>query len=239
MMISPSRRGIDRAFWPALLLLAVVVVVFEVTDWDLRLQDHFYDFGARRWRIDSEAPVPRLLFYTGPKALLILGGIIALVLAVGPARWRAAWQVPALGGRRDLLVIFATLATGPALIGFGKSVTDVFCPSDIRRYGGDAPHVTLCGSYPEGDHPERAGRCFPAGHASGGFALFALAGLARTRRGRALGLALGLLAGGLMGGYQMLKGAHYLSHTLFTLIFMGWVFLAWRRLLRATGPVVT
>jgi len=34
-----------------------------------------------------------------------------------------------------------------------------------------------------------------------------------------------------MGAYQMLKGAHYLSHTLFTLVFIAWIFLLWRRTL--------
>lgn len=35
--------------------------------------------------------------------------------------------------------------------------------------------------HPLDQQPERCGRCFPGGHASGGFALFALAGLVATR----------------------------------------------------------
>lgn len=135
-----------------------------------------------------------------------------------------------MAGRRELLVVVATLASGPALIGLGKVATNVFCPSEIRRYGGEVAHVTLCGSFADGDRPARRGRCFPAGHASGGFALMSLAGLARTRRGQAWGVAIGLAAGWIMGLYQMLKGAHYLSHTLVTMLVVWLVFLGWRHL---------
>jgi membrane-associated PAP2 superfamily phosphatase len=36
-----------------------------------------------------------------------------------------------------------------------------------------------------------------------------------------------------MGGYQMLKGAHYLSHTLTTMLVAWIILLLWRRVLRA------
>lgn len=230
--------GLDRTFgwtWAALVL---AVAVFELTPFDLAVQDRLYDFEVGRWRVDSRAPRPRLLFYDGPKALIIAGGVAVLALALGPARWRRRWGVPADDGRRDLWVVFATLASGPALIGAGKATTDIFCPSEIRRYGGDVPYVKLCGAYPEGDRPARRGHCFPAGHASGGYALLSLAGLARTRRGRWRGLAVGAVAGGAMGAYQMAKGAHYLSHTVVTLLTIWMIFLGWRRILgrsRAAG----
>jgi membrane-associated PAP2 superfamily phosphatase len=33
----------------------------------------------------------------------------------------------------------------------------------------------------------------------------------------------------------MAKGAHYLSHTVVTMLLAWWVFLLWRRLLRVSG----
>ncbi len=133
--------------------------------------------------------------------------------------------------RRDLWVAVLTLATAPALVALGKANTNTFEPSRIRRYGGDVPYVKVIEQYPPGDHPLRRGRAFPAGHASGGFALLSLAGFASTRRGRIMGIFVGLTSGTAMGTYQMFKGAHYLSHTLFTAIFCWIVFLAWRRIL--------
>jgi membrane-associated PAP2 superfamily phosphatase len=43
----------------------------------------------------------------------------------------------------------------------------------------------------------------------------------------------GLTAGTVMGVYQMLKGAHYLSHTLVTALVCWLIFLLWRRIFRA------
>ena len=125
-----------------------------------------------------------------------------------------------------------TLITVPVLAGFGKSATNIFTPAQIRRYGGDVPYVKLFATYPANDRPADRGRGFPAGHASGGFALLGLYGLRRTRAWRRDVLALGLGLGWWMGGYQMLKGAHYLSHTVATMLLAWVVVLLWRRVLR-------
>jgi membrane-associated PAP2 superfamily phosphatase len=205
------------------------------------VQDNCYDAAHGRWIVDARAAGPRAVFYTGPKAVLIVLGLAGLTLAAGPQRWRDRCGLGERQTRRGLWVAFLTLATGPMLIGLGKDATNVFCPSEIRRYGGDVPYAKLFSSYPAGDRPERRGRGFPAGHASGGFALLALAGLARTRRGRWLGAGIGLTAGWTMGLYQMLKGAHYLSHTVVTMLVLWLVFLAWRRVFRLAtvdSPVV-
>lgn len=129
----------------------------------------------------------------------------------------------------------ASLALIPALAGLGKATTNVHCPSEIRRYGGDVPYVKTFSPYPEDECPGRRGRCFPAGHASGGFALLSLAGLARSRGGRRIGILVGLAAGWIMGGYQMVKGAHYLSHTWITMVGAWIVFLLLRRVTGAGG----
>lgn len=225
---------IDRTLWPALAALAALFLVFEFTPVDLWVQDHLYDFQAHAWLVNEKAPLPRLFFYTGPKVLIIALGVTLLVLAAGPARWRARLKSPALR-RRDLWVVVATLAIGPTLIATSKATTNVFCPKEIRRYDGFAPYVRVLETYPEGDRPKRRGRGFPAGHASGGFALVSLAGLACTRRGRLIGASVGLAAGSAMGVYQMLKGAHYLSHTVVTALVCWILFLVLRRLLRATA----
>jgi membrane-associated PAP2 superfamily phosphatase len=219
----------DRTLWPAVLLLAGVLALFEWTNLDLALQDRFFNFATGRWWIDATNPVGRVLFYTGPKAGIIALGLALIAVALGPARWRVRLAL----ARRDLFVAVLALASVPALIGLGKNVTNVFCPSEIRRYGGDVPYVALCSSYPENDRPATRGHCFPAGHASGGFALFGLMWLRRTRRAWWAGLALALGVGGTMGAYQMLKGAHYLSHTLVTMLVAWIIVLSWRRLLGA------
>jgi len=219
-------RRADLTLWPAVVVLGATLALFEFTPLDVALQDRFFDFASGHWRVDATNPVWRTIFYHGPKVGIVAIGLTLAVLVAGPERWRERLDF----GRRDLVVAFLTLASVPALIGLGKNVTNVFCPSEIRRYGGDVPYVALCSPYPEDDRPAKRGHCFPAGHASGGFALLGLAWLRRTRRGWWSGIGLGLGVGWAMGLYQMLKGAHYLSHTLVTMLVAWILVLVWRRL---------
>lgn len=228
---------VERSLWPAVALLGVSFGFFELTNADVAVQDRLYDFTAHRWMIDAHAQLSRAVFYTGPKAALIALGSTLLMLALTPERWRwrGRFAEPA---PRHLWVALLTLGGVPAAIGQVKAVTNVFSPSEIRRYGGDVRYVRVLESFPVADRPARAGRSFPAGHASGGFALVALSGLARSRRWQIAGIALGAVAGGAMGFYQMAKGAHYLSHTVVTALLVWIAFLCWRRLLRATLPTL-
>jgi membrane-associated PAP2 superfamily phosphatase len=194
------------------------------------VQDRLYRWDEGDWLVDRTAPLPRLLFYTGP--IYIIGAVALTALAL-------ALRTRSREIRRHALVALLTIGSVPLLVGFGKDATNVFCPWDITRYGGDVPYVRVIERFPPGQRPARRGRGFPAGHASGGFALVALAGLAGTRRGQWLGIATGIVMGSTMGLYQMAKGAHYFSHTLVTAIFAWIVFLLWRRLLpvrRAEPP---
>ena len=218
---------IDRTLWLAILSLLVIFGFFEATGVDLAIQDLFYQ-PKGRWLVDREDPGLRMLFYTGPK-YLIVAVALSLIFVVWRARSREL--------RRNAGVALLTLGSVPLLVGFGKDTTNVFCPWDITRYGGEVPYVQVLERFPVEQRPERRGRGFPAGHASGGFALFGLAGLARTRRGQMLGIATATALGGAMGLYQMAKGAHYLSHTLITAIFAWIAFLLWRRLMRANRAV--
>lgn len=222
--MSRPRLNLDRtAAWSASALL-VAFLLFEFTPLDIWIQDRLYDFERNRWLVDGRNPTGRVLFYTGPK-VLIIGLAVALVATICvPARLRP--RLPEwLQSRRKVALTILALGLVPAIIGGIKASTNVFCPSETRRYGGDVPYVRVLEAYPMDDRPLRRGRCFPGGHASGGFALFALAGLALHRRGQLMGIAIGLGVGSLMGGYQMAKGAHYLSHTVITAL-VAWLISA-------------
>ena len=222
---------VDKTLWSAAALLVAAFLLFEFTGLDLFFQDRLSDFTTHGWMIDRHDSILRLAFYDLPKVFIIALGVALLGLAVGPARWRDRWPLAA-PSRHHLFVAFLTIGTVPAVIGQLKATTNIFCPSEIRRYGGDAPYVRVMERYPADDRPTKRGRCFPAGHASGGFALLALSGLGRNRRAQMLGVALGLGFGGAMGFYQIAKGAHYLSHTVITAL-IAWIgFLLWRRALR-------
>lgn len=227
---------INRMLVISITLLAAIFVFFEISDADLLIQDSFYNFGTQSWIVDAEAPLPRALFYIWPKVLIWTGGVALLALALMPQDCRIRRMFPAWK-RNEILVVIGTLALAPTSVATLKATTNVFTPSEIRRYGGHTPYVKVCEAYPANDRPARRGRGFPAGHASGGFALMSLAALAGTRRARFSCIAGGIAIGSALGAYQMFKGAHYLSHTIITALICWIVFLTLRKfLIREDSP---
>lgn len=210
--IANRRRSWIR-LWACLGILALSLAVFSRTDLDLLVQDRLFDSARQEWRVDRASPLPRLIFYNLPKAAIIACGTVLLLTLLWPdsrkpAWWRIPWQ------HRRLWVLALSLAAIPALIGVMKANSHIHCPWSVDRYGGTEPYHHLFAPAMSGT-PGTAGKCFPGGHASGGFALLALGHVFRRRW---LGLAIGIGAGWAMGGYQMLKGAHFLSHTVVTML---------------------
>jgi membrane-associated PAP2 superfamily phosphatase len=211
-----KRSPFPSWWWFAGLLAASALL--ELTPLDRRIQDLGYDFSAGRWRVDENAPAGRLLFYDGPKVVIGLAGAALLALAAGPARWRSSWAARGWHtGRRPVLTALVAAAAVPILVGFLKSISGVYCPAELTVYGGTAPYLRPF-AYLWLDGVPAGGHCWPAGHPSGAFGLLALRPLAATDRHRRLVTVVALVLGGTMGLYQMLKGAHFLSHILVTLL---------------------
>ena len=208
-----------RGILVTLLLLVLSVVLFETTELDLLIQDNLYDFETDGWMVNRRAPVPKAIFYTGIKRVIVLFGACAIVL------YALSFRGDALRPhRRRLLHAILALVLVPSVAAGGKALTNIYCPSQIERYGGEMPYVRLLDTYPADFSPCKRGKCFPAGHASGGFALMVLYFGSRKGRRRVLGLAAGLTAGWAMGLYQMMKGAHFLSDTVVTML-LSWLII--------------
>lgn len=115
---------------------------------------------------------------------------------------------------------FASLLIAVLLVNALKHASRTSCPWDLADFGGTAAYVPHW-MWAAGDGGR--GHCFPAGHASAGFGFsggfFALR--AHSQRAARVCLWVSLAAGFLLGGAQQLRGAHFLSHTLWT----GW--LSW------------
>jgi membrane-associated PAP2 superfamily phosphatase len=199
-------------------LLATSLVLFETTPLDLLVQDLFFDRSTGTWLVDRDSPLPRWLFYEGPKVVLA-GWLLCLALSL--PHW-----CPTVSprGRRRTCYVLLCLALIPATVSGLKDLTNVYYPYKVERYGGRLPYRKLVHSLRQGPGEPRS-RGFPAGHASGGFALLCLAYAARTRRERWLGALAGLSAGWIAGLYQIAKGAHYLSHTVVTML-LAWIMAA-------------
>lgn len=216
----------NRAILTTGLLLLLTLAVFETTSLDLLVQDHLYD-PVRGWCVDRNAPLPKLIFYDAPKVVIgVIGAVLLVCLAV-PASKSA--KLPF--SRREAAFLLVCIGLIPLTAGVLKKTTGVFGPWKIARYGGEQPYRTLFEAIPHVAGQER-GRGFPAAHCSGAFALMGLYFVAKGRTARRAGLACGLAAGWTVGVYQMLKGAHYLSHTVVTMI-VAWLMV--QLLARAFG----
>ncbi len=116
--------------------------------------------------------------------------------------------------RRVLWTTTVAFALGPAVVWLLKSVTGPRCPWDLIEYGGQWPQAVDLFTGTTG-----AGRCFPSGHAAGGYALLSLhfAGAALgDARASSAGLWIGLLSGTAYGAVRVVQGAHFLSHNLWS-----------------------
>ena len=216
----------NRAILMTGLLLVLTLAVFESTSLDLFVQDRLYD-SVHGWVVDRNAPLPKLIFYNAPK--FVMAGVSAILLLWIAVPASKSARLPF--SRREAVFLFVCLGLVPITVWALKKSTGVFGPWNVVRYGGLQPYRTLFHAIPFVAGQAR-GRGFPAAHCSGAFALMALYFVGKGRTARRFGFACGLVAGWIVGVYQILKGAHYLSHTVVTMI-LAWLIV--QLLARAFG----
>ncbi|MCX8113653.1 MAG: phosphatase PAP2 family protein [Burkholderiaceae bacterium] len=138
----------------------------------------------------------------------------AVWLAVLAAAF-ASLRVDRLAAYRGVLwTTVVAMAAGPLIVVGLKNINAHPCPWDLKQYGGFADDAAAW-FVPAA----QAGRCFPSGHAAGGFSMLALyfAGYAANdRRLMHAGLAIGLAAGFLFSAVRIAQGAHFVSHNLWS-----------------------
>jgi membrane-associated PAP2 superfamily phosphatase len=203
---------LKQILW-SILALFVLLLCFENTNLDLLVQDYFYNDSAQQWILDTSHPVPHFLLYDGAKAAVICWEILLLIALIF---FRKKPIVNAY--RQGITVVLIAIPLSAGLVSALKNLTNIACPYALSHYGGDIPYVRIFDHYPVGLRPQKQQRCFPAGHASAGFALLALYYLPKTQKRKKQFLALALSAGTAMGTYKMLLGHHFISHTLITMV---------------------
>lgn len=204
----------------SLCLLLLILVLFEMTGADMLVQQQLYNDATQQWLWAKQEPVAKLILYDGANyALYGLAAIILFALVFLRKR-RLVREY-----RAGLVVVLLSLILVPGTVALLKSATNVPCPRNLERFGAEAPYVKLFDHFPDTFDRNRRYRCFPAAHASGGFALLAFFFLFKTASGRRWALCLGGAAGGVMGGYKMAIGDHFLSHTLVSLVW-AWLLIS-------------
>jgi membrane-associated PAP2 superfamily phosphatase len=113
-----------------------------------------------------------------------------------------------------LWATIAAMALGPTIVVLLKDINAIHCPWDLKGYGGYAD-FTSTWFVTSGE----AGRCFPGGHAAGGFSLITLLFVGTAlgnKRLASIGLVAGLAAGSMFSLVRIAQGAHFLSHNLWS-----------------------
>lgn len=186
------------ALLPWALLPAAAATIAHYSRLDLVLADGLFAWEGFHWALRDHPITRGLLHDRGQMAcrLAWLGVVLAWAWTFLPGR-RSDYRQPL--ARLAVSVLVAT-----ALVATLKQLTAVHCPWDLVRYGGTA----IAG--------DGGGTCFPSGHAAAGYAWLALAFVPATPAGRRAGFIIGLSVGLLFGIDQQLRGAHFLSHDLWS-----------------------
>lgn len=200
------------------LLLLLSILFFAYSPVDLWIQDFLYDSSRHQWLLGRNLQPYRLIFYDGIKNLLIIFALSLLLILLFGRRYELIRRY-----QKGILIMVLSALIIPQTVSLLKKQTNMPCPKHIEHYGGSYPETKVWERYPA-ETKRATTQCWPAGHASGGFTLLSLYFLFRKpkNRKRALFFALGM--GWIMGGYKMLIGDHFFSHTWITMI-LSWLLI--------------
>lgn len=217
--MNERRFGLNHAMLPGIAFL-ILAALFAFTDLDLMI--------ARAWAYDAasrgfparEAWWTNELIHSGGKygvGAVGLGSIGLWLVSYRFTHWREY--------RRAALFVFLAIGAAMLCVTILKGLTNVDCPWDLVGFGGTRPYVPLFADRPD-NLPHAA--CFPGAHSASGFALMAFYFAVRERHPRAAwcALVLAILVGAVFSYGQEARGAHFLSHDLWSAFIVWFVQLA-------------
>lgn len=227
-----------RTWWLAhagmpLLAFVLAVLALALGDGDRRFATLLYTWEGGRWSLSQHWLLETVL-HKGGRLASGIAWLVVLALAI-----RANLLPAGKTWRRPLWALLLSVLLSTLVVAQVKASIPMDCPWHLARYGGSQQiEIGLWQA-----RPANLGtpRCFPAGHASAGYAWVALYFFfARTRpQWRWHGLATGVIAGLAFGLAQQLRGAHFASHDLWTLAICWAISLCVHRLAGAGSPMPT
>lgn len=217
--------------WLFLLTLSILsILIFEHSQLDVVINEMFYTNG--HWLLAKALQPYAFIFYDFPKALLIVFGVYLLMALMtqyyisnyrqsstannGMAKSIFA-RLIARFSSREIGYLLITLIAVPTIIASLKSVTHVSCPNQLYLFNGELPYLSIW----QNILAKTDAQCFPAAHASAGFALYGFAYLPRLQQHKGKIIIIVSMLGWTMGLYKMLIGDHFFSHTLVSML-LSW-----------------
>lgn len=195
-----------------------VVVLFQFTNFDIAFQSLFYNFETKEWILSKNEAIFDLIFYSGFKKLFIFFALVTITITILVYFKKINFLQEY---KKGLLIISLASIFVPSLASL-KNITNVPCPVDIVNFGGNSPDIKILDSYPKEYVQEKKAKCWPAGHATMGFSLMSLYFFFKNSRNKKIALTFAIFIGFSTGGYKILIGDHFLSHTLVTML-LAWL----------------
>lgn len=224
-MTAPSPANTAPLF-KAWLMVAAATLAWDATGLDMTVMHWMGSpsgFSLRNnWLLER-------VLHTGLREAATALYLMLWIWALWPDCWHRGLRPPL--PRRERWAVLGAVSASFALISLLKHFSLTSCPWDLKPFGGVAWPVS---HWQLGAADGGPGRCFPGGHASSGFGYLAMAlpwcapptDSPRSKRVGRRWLLSSLGIGLLAGAVQTLRGAHFPSHTLWTLLICGGVSLA-------------
>lgn len=177
---------------------------------DFSLASALYQMQGDSWALQHHWLTETLLH----RHVRTLNEIVVLTL-LGCWLWRHFALKDRSKKQQALGILLLSLLLSFAAVAVLKRLLPMECPWDLQQFGGSSAFWGLFATRPDS---VPATQCFPAGHASIGFAWLALYyyWYEVTPQKAWQGLLIGASAGLLLGFVQQLRGAHFISHDIAT-----------------------
>lgn len=192
--------------------------LLDYQGFDLTITDMIYSDQDNQWQLKKHWFFEDVIHKGGRKlaALMLVTCLLALILSYYHSSLHRY--------RRGLIYLNSTVIISLLVIALLKATTHIACPWDFQRYGGDQIFMPIYKSLFRGS----GGNCFPAGHSSAGYSWIAVYFFCRYygSRWQWPTLCAAIVMGMSFGVSQQIRGAHFLSHDLWTLNLCWYISLA-------------
>lgn len=193
----------DLLAWGVLLML---LLLWDFAGQDLALSQHYGTVQGFALKNDK---LLQFWFHDVAQNTARLGLLGLLAMVFVPLGWFKALR------KADRVHLLVSAILAAVIVVIFKQLSKSSCPWSLAEFGGIGHYVS---HWALGVADGGGGRCFPGGHSSSGFAYIAMAFWLRSAsvRGSNAIFWIACVSGMALGWVQMVRGAHFFSHALWT-----------------------
>ncbi len=211
------RFWLNHAGYPAFVFL-IIIVLFKALNLDIKIASLFFDFADNRWYFGDSWWTVTFIHKWGKNfiVLVLLLSLVGLSLSLFIQRIRPYLFI--------FVYVFLTILFSTGIVAGLKHFSNIDCPWDLSFFNGTQPYFHL---FSDTSGKLINGRCFPGGHSSGGFSMLLFYFLLRDYKKRYayIVLGVGIVIGGTFSFGQWLRGAHFVTHDLWSAMICWFVAL--------------